>query len=133
MQNKKIDIEAVFNHWIAISDKDSVTMQNLFESKDYHWSLFMGHLVIERLVKAAIVKKTLEHAPHYHDLRRLAKLSDMRFSPEHMSWLDTITTFNLNTRYDSYKQSFYKKCTLDYTADWIEKIKEIREWIKAKL
>ena len=48
-------------------------------------------------------------------------------------WLDTITTFNINARYDSYKQSFYRKCTNEFTADWIEKINEIRQWIKARL
>ncbi len=60
------------------------TMQHLFESKDYHWSLFIGHLVLERLLKANIVKRTNEHAPHSHDLRRLAKLSGMEFNPDHI-------------------------------------------------
>ncbi len=33
-------------------------MLNLFDTKDYHWSLFMGHLVIEKLLKGKIVKET---------------------------------------------------------------------------
>ena len=70
-------------------------MQHLFQSKDYHWALFIGHLVLERLLKAIIVKKTNEHAPHSHDLRRLAKLSGLEFIPEYIGWLDTITTFIL--------------------------------------
>ena len=74
MNNQKIDFQPIYDHWIAVSDKDYATMQHLFKSKDYHWSLFIGHLVIERLLKAIIVKKTNEHAPHSHDLRRLAKL-----------------------------------------------------------
>jgi HEPN domain-containing protein len=74
-------------------------MQHLFKSKDYHWALFIGHLVIERLIKAVVVKKTNEHAPHSHDLRRLAKLTGLNFNQEYVSWLDTITTFNLNARY----------------------------------
>ena len=47
--------------------------------------------------------------------------------------LDTITTFNIRARYDDYKQLFYKKCTLEYTAFWIEKIEELVKWIKEKL
>ena len=133
MNNNKINIEKIYNHWITTSDKDFETMVHLYNSKDYHWALFIGHIVIERLIKAVVVKKTNEHAPFTHDLRRLAKLSQIEFKNEHLVWLDTITTFNMNTRYDSYKQAFYKKCTSDFTSEWISNIKELRKWIKAKL
>ena len=131
--NNDINIEKISNHWITTSDKDYETMINLYNSKDYHWSLFIGHIVIERLLKAIVVKQTKNHAPFTHDLRRLAKLSQLDFNDEHIVWLDTITTFNLNARYDSYKQAFYKKCTFDFTTQWISNIKKIRQWIKAKL
>jgi len=93
----------------------------------------MGHLVIERLLKAAVVKRTEAHAPFTHDLRRLAKLGGMEFEDVHLRWLDAITAFNLNARYDSYKQNFYKKCTPAYTATWIANINELRKWIKQQL
>jgi hypothetical protein len=50
-----------------------------------------------------------------------------------LDWLDAISTFNLNARYDSYKEAFYKKCTPDFTTEWIEKIKILQSWIKEKL
>ncbi|MDP2888462.1 MAG: HEPN domain-containing protein [Bacteroidota bacterium] len=133
MENEKIDIEKIYNHWIMTSDKDYHTMIHLFEVKDYHWSLFIGHIVIERLLKAKIVKTTGEHAPFTHDLRRLAKLSKIEFQSDQLGWLDTITTFNLNARYDSYKQAFYEKCTPAFTSEWIANIKELRLWIKQML
>lgn len=133
MNNNKINIEKTYNYWITTSDKDFETMVHLYNSKDYHWALFIGHIVIERLIKAEVVKKINDHAPFTHDLRRLAKLSQIEFKNEYLVWLDTITTFNLNTRYDSYKQAFYKKCTSDFTSEWISNIKELRKWIKSKL
>lgn len=129
----KIDIEKIYNHWINTSDNDSITMLNLYNSKDYHWSLFIGHIVIERLLKACVVKQLNDHAPFTHDLTKLATISGISFSEEFLDWLDTISTFNMNARYDSYKEAFYKKCTLEFTSEWIEKIKTIREWIKMKL
>jgi HEPN domain-containing protein len=69
MNNDKIDIEKLINHWISRSDQDFETMIHLYNSKDYHWSLFLGHLVIERLLKALVVKKTKTHAPFTHDLQ----------------------------------------------------------------
>ena len=129
----KIDIEKTFNYWIETSDKDFNTMINLYLSKDYPWSLFVGHIVIERLLKACVVKELSQHAPFTHDLRRLAKLTKINFSKKHLDLLDTITIFNLNARYDSYKQAFYKKCTLKFTSEWFERIKSLRLWIKEKL
>jgi len=43
-------------------------------------------------------------------------LSEIEFQSIQIGWLDTITTFNLNARYDSYKQAFYEKCTPEFTA-----------------
>lgn len=133
MDGKSIDINKTFEHWITTSDKDFDTMIHLFETKDYQWALFIGHIVIEKLLKAFIVKATSEHAPFTHDLRRLGKLSGLEFQDMHYVWLDTITTFNINTRYDSYKQAFYQRCTPDFTGTWINNIKTLRQWIKMKL
>ena len=53
MEDSKINIEKVYNHWILRSDQDFETMLNLHDSKDYHWALFIGHMVIERLLKSS--------------------------------------------------------------------------------
>jgi HEPN domain-containing protein len=131
--NDRVDIDKTYKHWFITSDKDFVTMINLFHSKDYHWSLFIGHIVIERLLKAAVVKQISDHAPFTHDLTKLAKLSGLSFSEEQLDWLDTISTFNMNARYDSYKDAFFKKCTFIFTTEWIDKIKLLQSWIKLKL
>ncbi len=133
MSEARINIEKITNHWITTSDRDYETMIHLFEKKDFHWALFIGHLVIERLLKVAVVKRTENHAPFTHDLRRLAKLSQIEFNETNKKRLDTITTFNLNARYDNYKQDFYKRCTPEYTEKWVAVIKELRQWIKKLL
>lgn len=47
--------EELISYWIESSESDFSAMQNLFRSKDYAWSLFLGHLVIEKLIKALAV------------------------------------------------------------------------------
>lgn len=130
---EKIDIDKIFNHWKSTSDKDFQTLMLLYDAKDYSWSLFIGHIVLERLLKASVVKEIQNHAPYTHDLTKLAKLSKLDFSEEHLDWLDTISTFNLNARYDTYKEAFYRKCTADFTSEWIDKIIILQAWIKEKL
>lgn len=48
---------------------------------------------------------------------------------EQQDTLDIITTFNISARYPDYKQSFYKKCTYEFTRATTEKIKEMRLWL----
>jgi len=73
--DEQVNIEKTYSYWIARSDKDFDTMIHLYDSRDYHWSLFIGHIVIERLLKACVVRSTKKHAPFTHDLTKLADLS----------------------------------------------------------
>jgi HEPN domain-containing protein len=130
--DKNLDVNKIVTHWLESAEKDFVTMNHLFDSKDYSWSLFIGHIVLEKVLKARVVEKLKKHAPFTHDLTKLSILTGLDFSEEQLDWLDTITTFNLNARYDSYKQAFYKKCTPDFSEFWISKVKELYSWIKRK-
>ncbi len=51
MENKKIDVNKVFKYWIVSSDRDFDTMTHLYSTKDFHWALFMGHLVLKNYLK----------------------------------------------------------------------------------
>jgi HEPN domain-containing protein len=105
-------------------------MENLYHSKDYHWSLFIGHLVIEKLLKAIYIKNTKSiNPPRSHDLLLITDKSGIEIDEIQKDTLDLITTFNISARYPDYKESFYKKCTESYTADKVEKIKELRSWL----
>lgn len=125
--------EDLTTYWIESSDRDFVTMEHLFEKKDYHWALFMGHLVVEKLLKAYYVKNIDNQPPFIHNLLRLAEKSDLELSEDQKDFLVTVTAFNIRARYDDYKLEFYKTCTEEYTAEWIEEIKGFRKWIKEQL
>lgn len=125
-----MDEKELISYWISSSDSDFKTMENLYRSKDYHWSLFIGHLVIEKLLKAIYIKNTKSiNPPRSHDLLLLADRSCIEVNETQKDTLDLITTFNISARYPDYKKSFYKKCTEVYTTDNIEKIKELRLWL----
>lgn len=125
--------EELVNYWIEIAERDAVTMHNLYETGDYHWALFMGHLVLEKLLKACYVKVTENHAPRVHDLLRLASLCKLEYDQEMADNLDVITTFNINARYPDLKQEFYKRCTKEFAAQNITKIEEVRAWLNGVL
>lgn len=132
-ENLSIDVEKIVKHWIDTSEEDYQTMLTLYNSKSYGWALFLGHISIEKLLKAYYVRKYKKHAPFIHNLYRLAELNEIELTEEYSDWLDKITSFNLNARYDDYKREFYSLCTPDFVSNWIEKIEIIRTWIKKML
>lgn len=123
----------IINYWMDSAEKDFKTMNDLYQTKNYSWALFMGHLVIEKLLKALYVKQKEEYPPMVHDLRRICEKADVKPDFQRQILLDSITRFNINARYDDYKQSFNKLCTDSFTAEWIDKIKDCRLWIKKML
>lgn len=133
MDDKIENIENIIQFWRESSDQNYETMHHLLISKDYSWALFLGHLVIEKLLKAHFVKRHQKHALFIHDLLRLAKKTELVLSIEQEEWLDEISTFNLNTRYDNYKQDFRNRCTEGFTINWIDKIETLRTWLIKKL
>ncbi|MGB5156746.1 MAG: HEPN domain-containing protein [Desulfobacterales bacterium] len=130
MTNNKKEL---ITYWINSSDNDFKAMIYLFEKGDHTWSLFIGHLVLEKLIKAFYIKNTSELPPLIHDLVRLSEKGRLLLDDEQKDNLDTVSAFNLKARYDDYKMEFHKKCTREFTYKWIATIKEFRKWIKEKL
>jgi HEPN domain-containing protein len=132
-KNSDIDVDKIIKHWIETSEEDFQTMLSLYHSKSFGWALFLGHISIEKLLKAVYVKRHKKHSPFLHNLYRLAELSEIELTEEQSDWLDKITSFNLNARYDDFKREFYALCTEDFAAEWTERIKILRSWIKQML
>jgi HEPN domain-containing protein len=128
MESSDFDTIKIIKYWIDSSDDDYDTMIAMFDSKRYSWSMFVGHLMIEKLLKALYVKTNNDYPPYIHNLIRLSEKCSLDLDEEQRLFFATVTAFNLNARYDDYKLSFQKTCTPDFTA-----IKEKRKWIKGLL
>ena len=59
-----IDKERIINYWIESAENDFKTMNDLYQTKNNSWALFMGHLVIEKLLKALFVKEKKMNIRH---------------------------------------------------------------------
>lgn len=125
--------EDLITFWMESSEIDFQTTLHLMEKGDYTWALFIGHLVIEKLLKAYYAKTNQEHPPLIHDLVTLSEKSHLELSEDQKDKLDTISAFNIRARYDDYKMAFYKKCTKEFTEQWFQEIKDIIKWIRTKL
>jgi HEPN domain-containing protein len=129
MNKKQFEKQKIIDYWMVSSDDDYDTMIAMLNTKRYSWSLFLGHLVIEKLLKAYFVKINEDYPPFVHNLLRLAMDSNIKVTDDLKYKLTTISAFNINARYDDYKKSFQKRCSPEFTFEWVDNIKELRLWI----
>ncbi len=106
MEDRIENIDKIIHYWKESSDLNYKTMHNLLHSGDYSWALFLGHLVLEKLLKAHYVKSTGKHPFFTHDLLRLLRKSGLAATEETEQWLDDISTFNLNARSNKISTGF---------------------------
>ena len=122
----------LMNFWIESSDSDYETMKVLYNNKKNTWCLFLGHLVIEKLLKGLYAKNNPENpiAPKIHNLILLSQKANLEVPTEIREKIQVINTFNISARYDDYKKSFNEKCTDDYTTEQVKNIEEVQKWLK---
>lgn len=122
----------LMNYWFNSSDKDYDTMQFLYKGNKNSWALFIGHLVIEKLLKGLYAKANIENpiAPKIHNLILLSQKANLEVPQNIREKIQVINTFNIGARYDDYKESFEQKCTDEFTKKQISNIEEVRRWLK---
>ena len=125
----------LMEYWQNSSDEDYNVMNVLYSNKKNSYSLFIGHLVIEKLLKGLYAKNNKEnpYAIKSHNLLALAEKCNLELTDEQVEKLQIITQFNISARYDDYKETFNQKCTDDYTSEQIKNIEEVRTWLKSLL
>lgn len=130
---KSTDIKKLVNYWKATAEHDYETMLVLFKSKRYSDSLFFAHIVLEKILKAHVVKNTKKQALKIHDLVRLQELAKMELTDENVELLNEINDFNIRARYPEYKLQFYKMCTRKYASKYLDESKKLYKELCQKL
>lgn len=100
-------------------------MNVLYKNKRYSDALFYGHLTLEKLLKGLTTKALKKSPPYTHDLVLLARLSKLDFTEQELEFFELVNQFNIRTRYDDYKLSFYQKCNKHYAEVQLKKINKI--------
>ncbi len=122
----------LMNYWFESADNDFDTMKVLLENKKNTWCLFVGHLVIEKLLKGLYARNNPENpiVPKTHNLILLSQKANLNVPNDIREKIQIINTFNISARYDDYKKSFQEKCTDDYTYEQVNNIEEVQRWLK---
>ena len=126
-------MEKYVDYWVSQSDNDLPVAESLPEKGHFTWSLFIGHLILEKLLKALYVKEHQKIAPRIHDLVKLAKATSLRISDEQLLFLSEVSDFNMEGRYPDEKNQFAARCNREFATDYLRQIKEMRLWLKKQV
>jgi len=121
-------------YWRESAQHDLESAETIYNSGRYDWCLFVGHLTLEKILKALFVDRNDNIIPpKIHNLVRLAESSKIELDEDQKFFLDKINDFNLQTRYPDYKLEFYKRCNAEYSREQLDKIKEFYTWFNSLL
>ncbi len=105
--------------WIESAIEDLEMANELLKMKRNHYSLFFCQLSLEKLLKGIFIKKSDTHPPKTHDLTKLVRLINPDIDTAILEQLAEITTFNIEARYDVYKEKLYKKADESFTKKYL--------------
>lgn len=115
-------VDEIIGYWKKTAMHDFDTMRVLYKTRRYSDCLFFGHIILEKILKGIVVRKTKEQAPYVHDLIRLYEIAGIELSGEEIALLNRVNDFNIRSRYPEYKLLFYKTCTKEYAKEYFEQI-----------
>ena len=126
-----INTRRLIDYWLTTAKSDFETAEALFNNgKRLHHCLFFCHLVIEKYLKALVVKRIENIPPKTHDLEYLAKKATLDLSQEDLDFLTEMNQFVLEARYPDEKLEIYKKATKRLVRKYFNQTKEFTQWLE---
>jgi len=80
------------------ADYDLETGKSLIKAKRYPYAFFFGHLALQKILKAHVVKSSKMHAPYTHSLPLLAQRSGLQIPTSHVDKLSEFMAFHIESR-----------------------------------
>lgn len=126
-----INVQKQVEYWLTTAESDwDVARTILKAGRHLHHCLFFCHLVVEKHLKALIVKNTTGFPPKTHALLFLAEKAGVELSKEDATFLATLNEFSLESRYPDFKFRAYKAATPARTRKLFDKTEEFAQWIR---
>ena len=125
-----IDIKEQIKYWIKGAEDDLLTAELLVREKRILHGLFFCHLVIEKAIKAHVVKTSGEVAPRSHNLIYLSEKTDLIFDNETEIFLGILMKYQLQGRYPDYNPVLPDILIVN---EYFEMTKTLLKWLEEKL
>jgi len=124
-----IDVEKQITYWITGATDDLKSAKILIESNRLLHGLFFCHLVIEKVIKANVVRQTGEIAPRSHNLLYLSEIANLVFDEDDEIFLGILMKYQLQGRYPDYNPIIPDKTKVN---EYLIKTEKLLSWLQVK-
>lgn len=122
-------------YWLDLAQYDFDTAIAMYKTERWLYVAFMCHQVIEKMLKAYWCSKRDDDPPYTHSHQRIAQGTGIwdKMTDKQRDFIETVTTFNIETRYPRYKEQLASYLSRETCSNIIEETKELKEWIEGLL
>jgi HEPN domain-containing protein len=125
-----INVQKQIDYWINGAVDDFKSAEILIESKRMLHGLFFCHLVIEKILKAHVVKDSQKIAPRTHNLIHLLEKTHLELSESEEIFLGILMKYQLQGRYPDYNPIIPNKLIVQ---NYLKQTENLLQWLKKKL
>ena len=122
-------------YWLELCDDDLIAAKAMLKSKNFLWTGFICHIVVEKALKAVIASTTDTIPPKIHNLPRLAGIAGIieELTKEQFNLLKQLTPLQIEARYPEQKENIKAMLTEEICDTFLKDTEEFLKWIKKKL
>jgi HEPN domain-containing protein len=125
-----LDLERQIEYWKAGAFDDLETAKVLIDKDRLLHGLFFCHLVIEKIIKAHVVKQTREFAPRTHNLFNLSEKANLEFNEDQEIFPGILMKYQLQGRYPDYNPNVPNRAKI---TEYLIQTENLVKWLEAKL
>ena len=120
-------------YWVKSAENDLETAESLIKEKKFDWALFMGHQVLEKILKAIYVECKRTFPPKTHDLILLLKEMNLHIGDTELDFFAEVNTFNISPGSSDDQFKINKLFTKEFSLAKFKEIQRKYQWLKEKL
>jgi HEPN domain-containing protein len=127
----EIDVNKHIVYWRESAIETWKDVEHNLKGGRIAFAMFATHLVIEKILKAHVVKTTKKLPPMIHNLISLANIAGLKLTSDYLNLFTILNPMNIETRYAG--QFGGKLPTKKEAAELVKRTKVALEWLIEKL
>jgi HEPN domain-containing protein len=125
-----MNIQKQTDYWVNGAGEDLISAELLISNNRLLHGLFWCHLSIEKIIKALIVKQTLQVPPKSHNLVWLLEKTNILLDENQENLVGELMVYQLEGRYPEYYPSTPSKI---HAANILNETKKLHQWLMNRL
>ena len=117
-------------NWIALAEYDLETARHMLKTGRNLYVIFLCHLALEKMLKAAVTEVTQSVPFKAHDLILLVKKGELELPQEYLEFIGKINSASIPTRYPEDLERSLKVYPKPVARDYLKQTTEIVRWLK---